>query len=357
MEVFWHVIIAVILGVFFILGGYGYGAGIIHLFFAKTEKDKDIIAKSSGEFWVLKEIWLIAGIGLLSITFPLLFDVAFKGFYIYLVIISVLIVLRIFGMRLRSKFKSQTWKDLWYKAFGLSSLLLAFFFGVALGNIIRGVNLGGIEKGYFTLEKNYFLLPFFDASFSPMTTHPGLLDWFTILIGVVSVFVLAIHGANWIVFKTNSSINNQLKSVILILNIALLLLTIVSLVSWLTINPHALNNFVDKPFFGFLPILYFLGIFAMFYVKKFKNDAYGFIISTIILLTGVTTALASIFPVILPSTNSLNKSLTIYNTAATEDSLSPTIGWVIIGLIIIVAYLIARRRILSGKIDNKNFGC
>ncbi|MCF6298161.1 MAG: cytochrome d ubiquinol oxidase subunit II, partial [Flavobacteriaceae bacterium] len=136
MEVFWHVVIATILGIFFVLGGYGYGTGIIHLFFAKTENDKDVIAKSSGEFWVLKEIWLIAGICLLSVTFPLLFYSAFKGFYIYLVVIVGLIVLRTIGLRLRSKFTSQTWKNLWYKAFGLSSILLAFFFGVALGNII-----------------------------------------------------------------------------------------------------------------------------------------------------------------------------------------------------------------------------
>ncbi len=355
MEVFWHVIIAIIFGVFFILSGYAYGTGIIHLFFAKTESDKNVIARSSGEFWVIKEVWLIAGVVLLSVAFPLLFDSAFKGFYIYLIIIVILIVLRAVGLRLRSKFTSSALKNIWYKAFGLSSLLLAFFFGVALGNIIRGVNLGGIELGIFTLEKNYFILPFWDASFSPMTIHPGLLDWFTILIGIVSVVTLAIHGANWIVFKTSASINNQLKSLILKLNITLCILTVISLIFWLNINPDAINNFAVKPVFGIFPTLYFAGLIGMFFVRSFENNSTGFILSSIILLAGVTTTLASIFPKVLPSTNSLNKSLTIFNTSK-ENPLSMTIGWIIIAIIFVVVYLIIKRRILGGKIDTKDIG-
>ena len=350
MEVYWHIIIAVIFGVFFILAGYDYGTGIIHLFFAKADKDKEVIANSSGSLWGFKAIWMLAGAGLMYLVFPLLVSSSFKGFYLFLIVVVVLVLFRALGLKLRNNFNSEKQKEVWYKAFGLSSLLLAFFFGVSLGNIIRGVNLGGIENGIFTLEKNYFHLPFFDASFSPLTTHPGLLDWFTILIGVISVIALSIHGANWIILKTNSSINTHLKTVVLRLNILLLLFTIFAVISWLNINPDALNNFIDKPFFGFFPALYFLAIFGMFYIKKLKKDVYGFLFSTLIVTAGIATTLASIFPVVLPSTNSLNDSLTIYNTFGKENSLPTFLSWVVIVVVIVLVYMIIKKRIVSGKI-------
>ncbi len=351
MEVFWHIIGGIIFGVFFVLAGYDYGTGIIHLLFAKTKKDKEVIANSAGSLWGFKAIWMLAGAGLIYLAFPLLFSSSFQGFYIPLLVIVILVMSRAIGLKLRTKFNSEKQKEIWYKAFGISSLLLAFFFGVSLGNIIRGVNLGGIENGIFTLDKNYFHLPFMDASFSPMTIHPGLLDWFTILIGAISVIALSIHGSNWIILKTNSSINNYLKIVILRLNILLFLFTVFAVISWLIINPDALNNFIDKPFFGVFPMLYFVAIFGMFYIKKFNKDIYGFLFSTLIVLAGITTTLASIFPVVLPSTNSLNNPLTIYNTVAKDNGLPTFLGWGIVIIVLVLIYIIVKKRILNGKID------
>ena len=88
---------------------------------------------------------------------------------------------------------------------------LALFFGIALGNIVRGVNLGGVENGISAYEGHYFFLPLWDSSFSPLSETPGVIDWFTIIIGLISVVTLAIHGANWIILKTNSSINHKVE--------------------------------------------------------------------------------------------------------------------------------------------------
>ena len=356
MEVFWYIIIAVVLAVFFILDGYDFGTGIIHLFFAKTEKDKEVIAKSAGLFWDSNEVWLVAGGGMLFMAFPTFYASVFSGFYLPLIIVLWLIVFRAIGLEFRSQFKYQMWKDIWDKSFGVSSLLLALFFGIALGNIVRGVNLGGVENGVSVYEGHYFFLPLWDSSFSPLSETPGIIDWFTILIGLIAVVTLAIHGANWVILKTNSSINNKLKSVIFKLNIVLTALTIFSLIVWQIVNPNSLDNFIEKPYLIVFPIIYFIGLFGLFFIKKLKKDIYGFVLSTLLILGGITSSLASLFPVILPSINNVNEPLSIYNTSAPEYGLSVALNWGIIGFILLFVYMIIQKRLMGGKIDKMDYG-
>ncbi len=356
MEIFWYIIIAIVLAVFFILDGYDFGTGIIHLFFAKTEKDKEVIAKSAGLFWDSNEVWLVAGGGMLFMAFPTFYASVFSGFYLPLIIVLWLIIFRAIGLEFRSQFNYQMWKDIWDKSFGVSSLLLALFFGIALGNVVRGVNLGGVENGVSVYEGHYFFLPLWDSSFSPLSETPGVIDWFTIIIGLISVVTLAIHGANWIILKTNSSINNQLKSLILKLNIALLVLTIISLLAWQIVNPNSLDNFIDKPYLIIFPVIYFTGLFGLFFIKKIKKDIYSFLFSTLLILGGITSSLASLFPVILPSINNVNEPLTIYNTSASEYGLSVALTWGIIGFILLFVYMIIQKRLMGGKIDKMDYG-
>ncbi|WP_142786115.1 cytochrome d ubiquinol oxidase subunit II [Changchengzhania lutea] len=356
MEIFWYIIIAIVLAVFFILDGYDFGTGIIHLFFAKKEKDKEVIAKSAGLFWDSNEVWLVAGGGMLFMAFPTFYASVFSGFYLPLIIVLWLIIFRAIGLEFRSQFKYQMWKDIWDKSFGVSSLLLALFFGIALGNIVRGVNLGGVENGVSVYEGHYFFLPLWDSSFSPLSKTPGVIDWFTIIIGLISVVTLAIHGANWVILKTNSSINNKLKSVIFKLNIVLTVLTIFSLIVWQIVNPNSLDNFIDKPYLIVFPIIYFIGLFGLFFIKKIKKDIYSFALSTLLILGGITSSLASLFPVILPSINEINEPLTIYNTSASEYGLSVALTWGIIGFILLFVYMIIQKRLMGGKIDKMDYG-
>lgn len=356
MEIFWYGIIAAILTMFFILDGYDFGAGIIHLFFAKSEKDKEVIAKSAGLFWDSNEVWLVAGGGLLFMAFPTFYASVFSGFYLPLIIVLWLIMFRAIGLEFRSQFKFQLWKSIWDTSFGVSSLLLALFFGIALGNIVRGVNLGGVEHGESLYEGHYFFLPLWDSSFSPLSETPGVIDWFTIVIGLIAVVALAIHGANWIILKTNASVNAKLKSVIFYLNIALSALTIFSLAVWQMINPDALSNFMSKPYLILFPLIYFTGIIGLFFIKKIKKDIHAFFLSTMLIIGGITSSLASLFPVILPSTNTVHEGLTIYNTSSSAYGLSVAMYWGLLGLTLVVIYFIVQKRMMAGKIDHMDYG-
>ncbi|MGI9526333.1 MAG: cytochrome d ubiquinol oxidase subunit II [Weeksellaceae bacterium] len=356
MEVLWYIITAGVLIMFFVLDGYDFGTGIIHLFFAKKEEDRKVVAKAAGLFWDSNEVWLVVAGGMLFMAFPTYYASVFSGFYLPLIIVLWLIIFRAIGLELRSQLDSSMWRRIWDTSFGVSSLLLALFFGIALGNIARGVNLGEIKNGQPVYEGHLFFLPLWDNTFSPLSHTPGVIDWFTLIIGLIAVVALTIHGANWIILKTKSSINEKLKHIIYIANFILLGLTVISIIALLYINPNGLNNFIERPYFLVFPLIFIIGVVGLFFRKKIQNDYYAFILSTMIIVGGISGTLAALSPVILPSTNSASEPLTIYNTAAPAYELSVAVYWGIVGFILMIIYAIVQKRLLSGKIDDVHYG-
>ena len=344
------------LTIYVILDGYDFGAGIIHLFFAKTEKDKKAITSAIGPFWDANEVWLIASGGVLFFAFPTLYASAFSGFYLPLIIILWLIIFRAIGLELRGQVHNKIWETIWDKAFGVSSLLLALFFGVALGNVVRGVNLGMVTDGISAYEPHYFFLPLWNSTFNPHAEQLGIIDWFTLMLGIVGVVALMIHGANWIIFKTNSALNSKLRNVVFNLNFVLLALVLTSLATWHIIEPQPFQNFIAHPWLWIFPLITFAGIFGLFKVKSFKKDGLGFLFSSMFLFGGLTSTVVSIFPKLLPSTNNVNPSLTVYNVAADEYGLTVGIYWFAIAAILVAIYMFVQYRIFRGKLDDVGYG-
>ena len=356
MELFWYIVLMTMLTIYVILDGYDFGAGIIHLFFAKKEKDKKAITNAIGPFWDANEVWLIAAGGVLFFAFPTLYASSFSGFYLPLIMILWLLIFRAIGLELRGQVHNKMWEAIWDKAFGMASLLLALFFGIALGNVVRGVNLGMVTNGVSTQEAHYFFLPLWNSTFSPQAEHLGIIDWFTILLGVIGVVSLTIHGANWIIFKTNSDLNSKLKNVVFNLNFLLLGLVIISLFIWHIIEPQPFHNFLNRPWLFIFPIITFTGLFGLFKVKSFKKDGLGFLFSSLFLFGGLTSTVASIFPKLLPSTNSVNPDLTVYNVAAHEYGLTVGLNWFIIAAILVVVYFVIQYKVFKGKMDDIGYG-
>lgn len=356
MEFFWYIVLIIMLATYIVLDGYDFGAGIVHLFFGKTEKDKKAITNAIGPFWDANEVWLIATGGLLFFAFPTLYASSFSGFYLPLIMILWLLIFRAIGLELRGQIHHPMWEVIWDKAFGIASLLLALFFGVALGNVVRGVNLGMVENGVSTVEAHYFFLPLWNPTFSPQANHLGIIDWFTLLLGIISVVALTIHGANWIIFKTNANINTKLKEVIFKLNFALLALVIVSLFVWHSIEPHPFHNFIKYPFLWVLPIIMLIGLLGLFKVKTFKKDGHGFLFSTLFLVGGLASTVASMFPNLLRSTNNVNPSLTLYNAAADDYGLSVGVYWFSIAIVLVIVYFVIQYKVFKGKMDDVGYG-
>lgn len=356
MEVFWFIVLSIMLCTYVILDGYDFGAGIVHLLFAKTEEEKKAITNSIGPFWDANEVWLIASGGVLFFAFPTLYASSFSGFYLPLMIVLWLLIFRAIGLEMRGQIHNRMWEAIWDKAFGMASLLLALFFGAALGNVVRGVNLGMVENGVSTQEAHYFFLALWNPTFDPLAEHQGIIDWFTILLGLVAVVTLTIHGANWIILKTSSSINPRLKPIIFKLNFVLLVLVIVTIAMWHYVKPVALGNFRNHLWLWVFPLIGAVGLFGQFNIKRFKSDGKGFLFSSLFIFGSFGTTIASLFPNLLPSTNSINPSLTVYNVAAHEYGLNVGLSWFFVAVVLVILYFIIQFRVFKGKLDDVGYG-
>src|SRR6202048_2171750 len=139
MGFIWFWIVGVMLTAYVVLDGFDLGVGILYPLLARTESERQLMLRSIGPVWDGNEVWLIAGGGTLYFAFPALYASAFSGFYLALMIVLWLIILRGASIELRMHIDTLVWHPLWDAVFAASSALLAIFFGAALGNVVRGV--------------------------------------------------------------------------------------------------------------------------------------------------------------------------------------------------------------------------
>src|SRR6266568_848500 len=195
METLWFIIVAVMLTAYVVLDGFDLGAGVIYPFIAKTSDDRRRVLRAIGPVWDGNEVWLLAAGGTLYFAFPQLYASGFSGFYLPLMMVLWLLMLRGIGIEFRTHMEHPVWWSFFDFVFSISSLLLAIFFGAAIGNVVRGVPLNA--DGYF-----------FEALWTNFRvgTYPGILDWYTVLTGVLAMVTLTVHGAHYIALKTEGSI-------------------------------------------------------------------------------------------------------------------------------------------------------
>src|SRR5256884_8075009 len=183
MQTLWFILIGFMLTMYVVLDGFDLGAGTIHPWAAKTNEERRLILQAIGPVWDGNEVWLIAAAGSMFFSFPLLYASSFSGFYLPLIIVLWLLMGRGVAIELRSRVPDPVWVSFWDGIFFLGSSLLAIFFGVALGNVIRGVPLN---------SQGYFFEPLW-TDFNPFSADPGILDWYTLLTGLLAFAVLLTH--------------------------------------------------------------------------------------------------------------------------------------------------------------------
>src|SRR5580700_9568818 len=203
METLWFCLVAVMVAVYAILDGFDLGTGIVHLAVARSDAERRQTLAAIGPFWDGNEVWLIAGGGTLYFAFPALYASAFSGFYLPLMIVLWLLILRGISIEFRSHLDNPVWASFWDPIFCVSSALLAIFLGAALGNVVRGVPLD---------SSGDFFLPLW-TDFRP-GADPGILDWYTVLCGVTALAVLTLHGLAWLALKTDGLVHDRAERLI-----------------------------------------------------------------------------------------------------------------------------------------------
>lgn len=350
MEIIWLCILVFMFVMYAVLDGFDFGAGILDLFVAKNEQERIMIKRSIGPFWDGNEVWLIASGGIMFMAFPKLYASFFSGFYLPLVLVLWLIMGRAISLEIRNQLDNELWKVFWDRLFGISSLLLALVFGIAFGNIIRGVNLGGVENGVAIYEPHYFFSPLWTDLMS--SDNPGVVDWFSLYVGVLTVIVFSLHGANWVILKTSGSLSTRIKKLNPWLTLTTFILIVISASVVTMAQPRAYLNFVSNKALFIIPVLSLVSLVLNSYFQ-FKDIELGAFISTALFIAGMfITSMIGIFPSVIPSTNDIIPDLTIYNTSNQVYGLKIGVTWWILGIILITGYTVMIHWIYRGKLSN-----
>jgi cytochrome d ubiquinol oxidase subunit II len=340
METIWFCLVAGMIMAYVVLDGFDIGAGILHLFVAGSDAERQTILRSIGPVWDGNEVWLIAGGGTLYFAFPLLYASAFSGFYLPLTIVLWLLIMRGIGIEFRTHIASPVWHELFDGFFALSSMMLAVFFGAALANVLRGVPLQA--DGYF---------------FSPLWTdwrvgpEPGILDWYTVLGGATAMVALSVHGATWLALKTSGSINERASRLTLRLWPVLLLLTLASLAATMAIRPSLLVNYRTNALVNVIPLVVAASLVAVRVFARRGREFEAFLSSAVFLAGMLAGAAAAIYPNLLPASGDSASSITIFNAAAGRHALSVGLIWWSGGILLAIGYFVFVYRMAWGKVD------
>ena len=339
MATVWFILVAFMLIAYVVLDGFDLGAGILHLFVARTNEERRTILAAIGPVWDGNEVWLIAGGGTLFFAFPLLYASSFSGFYLPLNMVLWLLIGRGIGIEFRMHIDNQVWRDFYDGVFSISSLLLAIFFGAALGNVVRGVPLK---------PDHYFFEPLW-TDFLP-GPNAGVLDWYTLLAGVVALIALPIHGANYLALKADGDLGRRSRKTARALWPLLVLVTIVSCVATLFVRPQVTVNYTEHPIGFLIPIAVATSLATMFAAQRSGNDRAAFLSSGAYLVGMLGGAAYALYPALLPSSIPGVSDITIHNAAAGPYSLTYGVIWWGIGMLIAVGYFVFVYRMFRGKV-------
>ena len=338
-------IVSVMLAAYVVLDGFDLGAGIIYLFAARTGDERRTILRAIGPVWDGNEVWLLATGGTLYFAFPQLYASGFSGFYLPLMMVLWLLMLRAIGIEFRTHIDNPVWQSFFDAVFFAASALLAIFFGAALGNVIRGVPLG--SDGYF---------------FEPLWTNfrvgtdNGILDWYTVMAGVVALVTLTIHGALYIVTKTEGHLAARARAIVLALWPAQLLLTLVSLAATCFVRPQVIDNYRQYPIGLLIPILVITTLTLIFFWTRAGKQKLAFVASSLYITVMLVGAVFALYPVILPASTDPAYSLTIYNSAAGHHGLAVGLVWWSLSAVVAIAYFVFIYRMFRGKVRLENAG-
>lgn len=338
METIWFSLVAVMIAMYVLLDGFDLGAGAIHFLVAKTREERRQVIASIGPVWDGNEVWLLAAGGALYFAFPALYASGFSGFYLPLMIVLWLLILRGTAIEFRNHVKSDVWIPLWDSVFFAASLLLAVFYGAALGNVVRGVPLDA--SGYF---------------FEPLWTNfrlgeqTGILDWFTILVGLQALFVLMMHGSLWVQYKTSGAVSQ--RAAIVTNNAWWAVLFMTALVTFVTfrVQPQVIENFRTWPAGYILPLLAIAGLAGVQFESRRKNQLNAFFSSCAYLLGMLTSVVFGVYPMVLPARDP-SFSLTVHGAKAGAYGLKVGLIWWVIGMILATIYFVYVYRSFAGKV-------
>ena len=340
MGAIWFWIVAVMVAAYVVLDGFDIGVGILYPFLSRDEQDRRIMLHSIGPVWDGNEVWLLAGGGTLYFAFPLLYASAFSGFYLPLMIVLWLLIGRGVSIELRMHADSQVWRSFFDGLFFLTSALLAIFLGAALANVIRGVPIGA---------DNYFFLPLWTNW--RVGPQPGILDWYTVIGGLVALIALAVHGALYLATKAPGDLERRALKFADRGWLLLCLITLISLPATILVRPTTLDNYKHFPILFAIPVLVVLSLAGIRLFARKGEEFKAFLSSSLYLVFMLVGACVGLFPIVLPSSYGPDSDITIAKALSGAYATHVGLIWWAVGMLLALGYIAVSYTLFRGKVS------
>jgi cytochrome bd ubiquinol oxidase subunit II len=312
-----YILVALMLTMYALLDGYDLGAGIVHLFVARTREERGATIASLGPYWNGNEVWLIAAGGSLFAFFPIVYASSFSGFYLPLMVVLWLLMFRGIALELRGHVDNELWQQFFDVTFSIASALLALLLGVAFGNVIRGVPL---DRAYYFVGSFGFLL------------NPYALG-----VGLLAVLALALHGTSRIAVHVPGPPAARAVAAIRILWPLVAVFTAVMTVATFAVH-SPIANLAKLPLIAIAPSAMLVALLSIPIFVKRENPSRVFAASTIYLGAMLASAAVTLFPYLLPGFPDAEQGLRIDSLPVPPAALSLILVIVSCGLVLVGAY-------------------
>lgn len=364
LRVVWWLLLGVLLTGFALTDGFDLGVGALLPFVGKTDVERRVAINTIGPVWEGNQVWFILGGGAIFAAWPPLYAVSFSGFYLAMFAVLAALILRPVGFKYRSKRDSATWRSAWDWALFVGGAVPALILGVAMGNVLQGVP--------FRLEPDMQI--YYDGTFF------GLLNPFALLCGLVSVVMLAAHGAAWLQLKTEGAVQQRARRygrIFALLTPVLFILAGVML--WLTVDGYRITsevltsgpsnpmmktaeggvagqwfaNYAKAPVLWLVPALGVLGSLLAAWGFTQRRELFTLLANGVAVASTVLSVGVSMFPFILPSSVQPQASLTVWDASSSHLILFIMLVASIIFIPIILAYTSWVYSVMRGKVTEE----
>lgn len=326
----WYLVVGGLFSGYAILDGFDFGAGAWHLFL-KDEKSRRIALNAVGPVWDGNEVWLVIGGGALFAGFPVVYATLFSAMYTPFMLFLLFIIFRAISIEFRGKEPMLWWRKTWDISYSVSSVMLAFLLGVVLGNVLQG----------FKISQDY--------------TYEGAGFWefinpYSIMTGVTTVFLFMMHGAIYLLLKTEGKLFVKLtyflKRAMIFFMVAFGITTLYTLIY----IPHLSDDFKASPVLFIVPLFTFLSIANVPRLASKRRFGWAFFFSALTISLSLVLVAIELYPVLLFSTIDPQFNIDVYNASASIKTLKIMMTIVAIGAPLVLAYTIFVYRTFWGKV-------
>jgi cytochrome d ubiquinol oxidase subunit II len=319
------VAIAFMLTMYVLLDGYDLGVAAVAPLIARSDRERAATMAAIGPFWNGNEVWLIAAGAALFALFPVAYASSFSGFYLPFIVVLWLLMFRGIALELREHFPSEVWHQSWDAAFSVSSALLIFVFGIALGNLLRGVPLNG--SGYF------------------QGTFAFLLNPYALLVGLFALATLSVHGAAFVALRIEGEL--AARAIRIVAGGSWIVLILYLAVTALTLLMYAP---LRASWVFALPVLSLAALVATWRSAQTGRARQAFILSSCFIATLLAASAATIFPYLLPGFPARSHGISIFAAAPSQTALACALSVTLIGVAGVALYAPIVWRRMAGKI-------